>query len=516
MKNYCNLIGEINKAREANGIFNAENIRKAAIENPQTGIYPDSIHIVDGCLLLMAKGCGAGKRFVIAGTGALMDSFESVEHLKGDYEVKVCLLNVANSKAIRRLFPFTNPVSHINKSFTMGLGDRLGVATAGIVRLLKDYDIFPTLAQQSIRELNLTGRTYEEVLSDAVWAVFQENYDKGFGADGDHNKTAEEVQMSLDCGFTMITLDCSEHIDNEAAGLSKEAVEENYLKLPSGDRTMLEEKYMNRKITLKSGAELFFDRTEFMRDCLVYLNAIKFAIGIFNNVIKNCGRKIDFEMSIDETLSPTSPEAHFFVASELLSGGVEIRSLAPRFCGEFQKGIDYRGDIEQFKKEFKLHAEVAEYLGYKLSVHSGSDKFAVFPTVGKETDYRFHLKVAGTNWLEAVRLIAKHNPSLYRRMHRFAVQHLNEAKKYYVIFTEADMVPDVDEISDEKLPDLMNVDESRQALHVTYGLILQAKNPDGEYLFRDELFKTLYDYEEEYYEMLEKHIGRHVNSLLNR
>ena len=70
------------------------------------------------------------------------------------------------------------------------------------------------MAQQSIK-LNLTGRTYDDVISAAAWAVFS-RATKGYGADGDHLKTAEEVKMALDIGMTMITLDCSDHIDNDA------------------------------------------------------------------------------------------------------------------------------------------------------------------------------------------------------------------------------------------------------------------------------------------------------------
>ncbi len=93
------------------------------------------------------------------------------------------------------------------------------------LRLIKGLDIFPVLAQQSIRELNLTGRTYEDVLDATSVAVFQEGYTAGFGADGDHLKTPVEVQMALDKGFTMITLGCSEYIHNQVTSLPAEEIE---------------------------------------------------------------------------------------------------------------------------------------------------------------------------------------------------------------------------------------------------------------------------------------------------
>lgn len=272
--------------------------------------------------------------------------------------------------------------------------------------------VFPVLAQQSIRELNLTGRTYNDVLCAASWAVFQEGYTSGFGADGDHLKTPEEVKMALDNGFTMITLDCSEHIDNKAASYSTSEIDKKYMEIDEIERKRLELIYLGKTLKLKDSTLIVFNNEEFKRIVLIYLKAIKYTIDIYNSVIKSSGKNIDFEMSIDETLTSTTPESHYFVASELIAGGVEITSLAPRFCGEFQKGIDYIGDIEQFKNEFKMHVKIAENFGYKISVHSGSDKFAVFPIIGKIANGEYHLKTAGTNWLEAVRVIANKNPLL--------------------------------------------------------------------------------------------------------
>src|SRR5699024_11471236 len=115
-------------------------------------------------------------------------------------------------------------------------------------------------------------------------------------------------------------------------------------------------------------------------------------------------QEIDFEISIDETETITSPVAHFFVANELIQRGVKVVSLAPRFCGEFQKGIDYIGDVDQFEQELSEHALIAEHFGYKLSIHSGSDKFAVFPIMATDTKGVLHVKRAATTCLAAVRV----------------------------------------------------------------------------------------------------------------
>ncbi|HOJ09849.1 MAG TPA: tagaturonate epimerase family protein [Clostridiales bacterium] len=489
------------------------NIRLEAKRNfTEYGIYPDSIHNQNGIWYFLIRD-NERKSLVIHGKDNNFNDFEGEEMTVNGKPTKVCSLGNNNCDIIRHIFPFTNPSNHKGRNITIGLGDRLGVASAGHIRLVKDKPVFPVLAQQSIRELNLTGRTYRDVLSAASWDVFQEGYTKGFGADGDHLKTYDEVKMALDNGFTMITLDCSEHINNQVASYSSDEVKQKYSEIELGERNRLESTYLNKSFKLNDVVAISFDQDSFRRIVLIYLKAIKYTLEIYNEVIKNCGRSIDFEMSIDETLTPTTPESHYFVASELIAGGVEITSLAPRFCGEFQKGIDYRGYIKQFTEEFELHVKIAQHFGYKVSVHSGSDKFSVFPIIGEKTGGKYHLKTAGTNWLEAVRVISAENPSLYRKIHKFALKHLNEAKKYYHISADPSNIPDIDMLKDHELPSLFDQDDSRQVIHITYGLILQAKDSEGKPLFKNDIYSTLFNYEEEYCKSLEKHIGKHLNLL---
>jgi tagaturonate epimerase len=500
--------------RETEGMeSNLEELKqKAGAAFDKYHVYPDSICFLNGCCYFISIDNG-NKVLVIYGKGGISDGFKGCEIIMGNRKARVCMLTNENCRILQKLFPFTVPINHHGKDITIGLGDRLGFASPGHIRAVRGRNVFPVLAQQSIRELKLTGRTYDDVLCAASWAVFQEGYRDGFGADGDHLKTYEEVKMALDKGYTMITLDCTEQIDNEAAAFSEERVEEEYKKIDWHETERFEREYIKKVFSLDGESSITFTYGQLKKIILVYYKAIRHTIDIYNNVIKSEGRPVDFEMSIDETLTPTTPESHFFVAAELVRGGVRITSLAPRFCGEFQKGIDYIGDIERFKKEFKIHVKIASHFGYKISVHSGSDKFSVFPIVGEETGGRYHLKTAGTNWLEAVKVIINVNPALYRRMHEFALEHLEEAKKYYHISADTAKIPDIKGLSDRELAVLMEKDDSRQLLHITYGLILQAEENNGSYTFRDEIYNTLRTYEDEYCDALVKHIGRHLDAL---
>jgi len=192
---------------------------------------------------------------------------------------------------------------------------------------------------------------------------------------------------------------------------------------------------------------------------------------------------------------------------------VKFATIAPRFCGEFQKGIDYIGDITRFEKEIKVHAAIARHFKYKLSIHSGSDKFSVFPHIGKETRGQFHVKTAGTNWLEAMRVVAAFDPALYREVHAFALGSFEEAKKYYHVTTDLAKIPALTGVKDCCLPSLFENNDLRQVIHITYGLILSHKNADGSFIFKNRLYNLWREHENEYRAALVKHIGKHLELL---
>ena len=507
MNNWHAFCAQINLAEQT-----IEQLRDKARLTPGSAVYPESLQQIEDVTLFMARE-EAGPVLVIYPVSAVADRFHGEDVNIGGGMARVCPTDLANCRCLRELFPFTRPVSHKGRKVTIGLGDRLGLASPGHLRTIRGLDVFPVLAQQSIRELNLTGRNYDDVLAAASWAVFQEGYEAGFGADGDHLKTEQEVRMALECGVTMITLDCSEQIANDVPGLSDDVIAQRYLQIPDDERAALEQAWLGRTVRVSSSVTLQYEADTLRRIVLIYRDAIRHAAKIYHNLIAPSTRAIDFELSIDETLTPTTPEAHYFVASQLIDEQVELTSLAPRFCGEFQKGIDYRGDLDAFRADYDQHSQIARLLGYKISVHSGSDKFSVFPIVGELSRGEFHLKTAGTNWLEAVRVIARHDPALYRELHDYAVRHLDEARQYYHISGDPARVAPLDSLADDELPLLMEQDDARQVLHITYGLLLKAKNEDGSSRFRARIYDFLNAHEAEYAVALQAHIGRHLRTL---
>ncbi|MBN2504438.1 MAG: hypothetical protein JXB20_03740, partial [Bacilli bacterium] len=158
-------------------------------------------------------------------------------------------------------------------------------------------------------------------------------------------------------------------------------------------------------------------------------------------------------------------------------------------------------------------AAIARHFGYKLSIHSGSDKFSIFQLIGKYTQGKFHVKTAGTNWLEAMRVVAAKAPSLYREIHKYALSVFEEAKKYYHVTTDIKRIPDINKLRDDELVLLFAQNDARQLIHITYGFILNAKDEKGVLRFKDSLYRLWRKEDVTYIEMLDKHIGRHLEKL---
>ncbi|HHU79202.1 MAG TPA: hypothetical protein GXZ29_10065 [Clostridiales bacterium] len=469
-------------------------------------LYPASVNRMDdGGWAFMAEKDGEDLLIVM---GSQAGEFKGRSFRNGAFNCVEASLSAANAKTLRKKFPFTAPVPVLRRDRSFGLGDRLGIAGEGHLQAVDEYNAYPVLAQQSIRELDLTHRGYEDVLDAASWAVFRHGYRKGFGADGDHLKKPEEVEYALELGFTMITLDCSEHIRSDVNDMSPEQAADECLLTDE-----LKECYLDQHFDVGEGNVITFDEDSLRRCVLIYSKAVEFVSDIFKKYISGKTDQVDFEVSIDETPTPTLPLQHYFVANELLKRGVKIATLAPRFCGEFQKGVDYIGDVDRFDSEMKVHAAIARHFGYKLSIHSGSDKFSVFSSIGKHTKGRFHVKTAGTSWLVAMQVVAETDPYLYREVHKYALTSFEKAQKYYHVSTDITKIPDVDTMEDKDLPGLFSQNDARQLIHITYGFILSDKDDKGNFLFRDRLYALWHKNKELYVKHLKEHIGRHLELL---
>jgi len=479
-----------------------------AAADGDTSVYAASCFMLADSGVCLARQGAAKFLCEVAGSRAALDGGLVGDVVQShDRALKRCALSHENAEVLRQRLPWTAPSSLRERQTTFGCGDRLGRATPGHLRAVCRYDVAPVLAQQSIRELNLTGRTYENVVDDVTFLVLQEGYTAGFGADGDHLKTVDDINVAVDAGMAMITLDLSEIMLAEAEKWTDEDVHRAFAELPAEVRQRVTQSYADRTFDV-AGATVTMTQLETERCAVMYLRALDFARDVYDLLRRRRGNAFDLEISIDETQAPTLPEHHLFIIRELQHRQIEISSLAPRFIGEFQKAIDYIGDLNEFERQFIIHCAIAQAHGdYKVSIHSGSDKFSVYPIIGRHTRLRVHVKTAGTSWLEALRALALCSPDLFRELHRKALASFPDALKYYHVTPALDSVPGPDDLPDSELPVLLEQDDARQLLHVTYGGILS----DGALAGR--FFDALDCGEETYYTVLEKHFVRHLDTL---
>lgn len=481
-------------------------------------VYPASVESTGTIVVALGKE-GRSRRLILACRRGKLGAFGSLspEHRRsaGDVQVTVVSAGPDAASALREAVPWTSP-RLCGPATSVGLGDRLGLATPGHLLAVQDQGCVPFPAQQSIREMTRTQRTPQEVMDDAVWGVFQAGWRGGFGSDADHLKTTADIDATAAAGFTMFTIDPGEHVCSEADTMSAAAASMAANALPWADLETSEEdlrrRYLNRRFPLVGRGDVRFTEETLLRAAVKYGRAIAHTAAMYRHLVARLGiGRFELEVSVDETDAPTSEAEHYLVAAELKRLGVRWVSLAPRFIGAFEKGVDYRGDLKAFEQSYAAHAAIARTLGpYKLSLHSGSDKFSVYPIAARLSEGLIHLKTAGTSYLEALRVIARVNSDLFRRIVNFALERFDADKASYHISARIERVPRPDDLKDAELECLLDSDDGRQLLHVTYGSVLTAANPDGSHRFRQEVRETLIDHEKEHYAVLAGHIRRHV------
>lgn len=237
-----------------------------------------------------------------------------------------------------------------------------------------------------------------------------------------------------------------------------------------------------------------------LRAMAKYGPALTHAMAMYRR-LRELGVDGEVEFAVDETDHPTTPAEHVVVVRELQRLGMEFVSFAPRWVGRFEKGVEYIGDLDALQRDFRVHAEIARALGpYKLSLHSGSDKYSTYPLIAEATRGMVHLKTAGTSWAEALRVIAAHDPDLMREVLTLALNSFEANRHSYHLSCDPSRIPA--HPTDEAVARLLDVVDSRQVLHVGYGAVLAEFGPRLRAVWRD--------HEDELYAVIGDHFLRHL------
>lgn len=267
-----------------------------------------------------------------------------------------------------------------------------------------------------------------------------------------------------------------------------------------------------------------------------FLPAIKEAGRIYRHIaeIKGADNFVT-EVSMDEVDVAQTPEELRYILKELAAENIPLQTIAPKFTGRFNKGVDYRGDLAQFEKEFEqdlvvIDECVKEYglpANLKLSIHSGSDKFSIYPIMGRlirKYDRGIHIKTAGTTWLEEIIGLAVADPAALELAKKIYVSALGRMEELTVPYAT---VIDIDE---DKLPSPEEVagwDAETFARTMRHNQEDPLYNPSFRQLIHVS-YKVAAEFGDEYYPALEKHtdvIGaqitenlceRHIKRLFNK
>ena len=290
------------------------------------------------------------------------------------------------------------------KKYTIGMGDRFAhQGKAQLQSVLEGrkagIDIYPTW-NKSFREHSIVGSEPADLRSEADAAVQALGWDEVYYVDADHIglKTVD----SFLSGSNFYTLDVADFVGAQPEPAKVDAfVEANRQYIGALQIPGIETPFEVTEERLREVADKF-------------LVAIQSAKEIYEHIAAAKGEDAFItEVSVDETDSPQTPIDLFLILSMIAAEGIPAQTIAPKFTGRFNKGVDYVGNLAQFEKEFdedlSVIAFAIEKFGLpetlKLSVHSGSDKFSIYPIIRKlitKHDAGLHLKTAGTTWLEEV------------------------------------------------------------------------------------------------------------------
>jgi hypothetical protein len=288
--------------------------------------------------------------------------------------------------------------------FSFGTGDRFSHQGEAQLRAIikanqAGVDVSPVW-NKSNREHGIVKTAPGDVRKEADAAVKALGWDKPYFVDADHINLTTVAPFVEASDF--FTLDVAAFIGGQS---SKEDIEKFLADC---------EKYVGELMVPGIAEPLLITPELLVGIATKFLAATDQAAAIYNYLLGKKGvDNFITEVSMDEVESPQTPVDLFFILKMLADKGVPVQTIAPKFTGRFNKGVDYVGDLEQFAKEFEEDVLVIDYAvkefglpsDLKLSVHSGSDKFSIYPIMAdiiKKHDKGLHVKTAGTTWLEEV------------------------------------------------------------------------------------------------------------------
>ena len=326
--------------------------------------------------------------------------------------------------------------------YSIGVGDRFAhqakAQLAACLRARQAGVIVSPVWNKSNREHNIIGSEPAQTRQAADQAVAALGWDQPYFCDADHINLTTVDRYLAPCDF--FTLDVADQIGKVASAESLDSFAAHHSELV-GDIAI-------------EGVGTISISTGFLQSTAAkYLAAVESAANIYKKI--EAAKGVDnfvTEISMDETDSPQTPAELLVILTAIADHGIPIQTIAPKFTGRFNKGVDYVGDLDQFSREFSEDIAVIAYAveryglpdSLKLSVHSGSDKFSIYKPIReaiRKFDAGLHVKTAGTSWLEELIGLAESGGtglSLAKEIYADAFAHREELCAPYATVIDID------------------------------------------------------------------------------
>jgi len=370
--------------------------------------------------------------------------------------------------------------------FSIGVGDRFAhqakAQLAACISAAKAGVEVAPVWNKSNREHNIIGSDPAQTRKAADAAVKELSWTKPYFLDADHINLTTVDRFLAPCDF--FTLDVAEMIGKPASEADVKAFVARHPELVG-------------TVSIPGIAEPFKTDAAFVTAVAnKFLAAVQDAGRIYRSLVekKSAGNFVP-EVSMDETDSPQTPVELLIILAAIADEKIPIQTIAPKFTGRFNKGVDYVGDVNQFAREFREDIAAIAFAvktyglpaNLKLSVHSGSDKFSIYKPIYetvKATGAGLHLKTAGTTWLEELIGLAEAGGSgldIAKEVYREAYGHREELCAPYATVIDIDPAKlpapnDVDHWTSQQYVSALRHDQSnpaynpslRQLLHVGF------------------------------------------------
>jgi hypothetical protein len=333
--------------------------------------------------------------------------------------------------------------SLILEKYSFGMGDRFAHQASAQLRACmqiidRGVEVTPVW-NKSHREHAIVGSSPDSVRTAAEAAIRTLDWNSPFYIDADHIRpeTVDAFVASSD----FYTLDVADAIGQPAetqeinSFLDRHAELVGSTKIPNIDAPFVTSRADIEKIAGK------------------YLKAVNEASSLYRHIEAEKGKgNFITEVSMDETDSPQTPIELLVILAAIADAGIPAQTIAPKFTGRFNKGVDYVGDVIQFEKEFNEDLAVIAYAvtkydlpaNLKLSIHSGSDKFSIYEPIRKalgQTGAGIHVKTAGTTWLEEIIGLAESGGDglqMAKEIYAEALDHIDELCAPYATVIDID------------------------------------------------------------------------------